>query len=223
MDYVRITSVNDPHFKNIHYLMQTVFPPEEMLPIDSWKDPIEDGTIRVCVALHEERIVGATEYRYYPDLNVAIADFTIIGEPGVGAGRFLFLQRQHDIRTWAEQYKNVPLGMFTEVFDPYHGAKHASGGIPVMDPVVRREVLSHLGFKRCNFPYVHPSWKGNGEPISGLDLCFLPTDDAMEVLPSDLVANFLTRYYAVLSNKPAEWRTMVVQLRTRVSVPLVPL
>ena len=43
-----------------------------------------------------------------------------------------------------------------------------------MDPYVRREVLSHLGYKRLDFPYVHPSWNNDGEAVTGLDLCFLP-------------------------------------------------
>jgi hypothetical protein len=223
MDYTRITSIDDPHFKSMHGLMQAVLPSDEVLPVEAWRDRIEDGTLRVYAALHEGRVAGATGYHYYHDFNVAMMDFTIVGEPGLGVGRFLFLHQQRDLRGWAEQFKNVPLGVFAEVYNPHRDKKHASAGTRVMDPVVRREVLSHLGYKRCDIPYVRPSWKNTGEAIGRLDLCCLPTDEALGALPSDLVANFLTRYYAALSNKPAEWRAMVVQLRTRESVPLLPL
>jgi len=223
MDFIRITSIDDPLFKSMHDLMQKVFPPEEVLAFDAWRDPVEDPGIRVCVAVHEGSVVGATEYRYYADFHVAMTDFTIVGKAGLGIGRFLFTHRQADIEQWAERQGSISLGMFAEVYDPYRADKHAFGGIKVMDPYVRREVLSHLGYKRLDFPYVHPSWKNNGDAVTELDLCFLPADESLDILPADLVANFLTRYYSVLPNKPVEWRAMLVQLRTQESVPLAPL
>ena len=223
MDFIRITSIDDPLFRSMHELMQKVFPPEEVLAFDAWRDPLEDPGIRVCVAVHEGAVVGATEYRYYADFRVAMTDFTIIAQPGLGIGRFLFVHRKEDIAQWAGRQGSPPLGMFAEIYDPYRAEKHPFGGIKVMDPFVRREVLSHLGYKRLDFSYVHPSWKNNGQPVSELDLCFLPEDDSLEELPADLVANFLTRYYSVLPNKPAEWRAMLVQLRTQDAVPLAAL
>ncbi|MNC19628.1 hypothetical protein D3C75_675630 [compost metagenome] len=92
-----------------------------------------------------------------------------------------------------------------------------------MDPFVRREVLSHLGYKRLDFPYVHPSWQGDGEAVSGLDLCFMPGDENLEQIEAALVANFLTRYYAVLAEKPEAWTSMVEQLKSRDAVGLLPL
>ena len=44
---------------------------------------------------------------------------------------------------------------------------HEFGGVKVMDPYVRREVLSHLGYKRIDLDYVHPSWENNGEAVNG--------------------------------------------------------
>ncbi|MFA6244276.1 MAG: hypothetical protein WC655_25260 [Candidatus Hydrogenedentales bacterium] len=223
MEFIRITSIDNPLFKSMHELMQKVFPPEEVLAFDAWRDPLEDPAIRVCVAVHDGGVVGATEYRYYADFRVAMTDFTIVGRAGLGIGRFIFVRRQSDIAQWAERQSSVPLGMFAEVYDPYRAEKHAFGGIKVMDPFVRREVLSHLGYRRLDFPYVHPSWKNNGAAVTELDLCFLPADETLQELPADVVANFLTRYYSVLPNKPAEWRTMLVQLRTQEFVPLAPL
>ena len=81
--------------------MKEVFPPEEVLEFSLWKEPLEDPGIRVFVALHEDEVVGTTEYRYYEDWNVAMTDFTIIGREGLGIGRFLAQHRLKDLNQLA--------------------------------------------------------------------------------------------------------------------------
>lgn len=88
MEFTRITSIQDPLFAQMHKLMQEIFPPEEVLDFQLWAEPLEDPGIRVFVAVHEGQVVGATEYRYYEDWNVAMTDFTIIGREGLGIGAF---------------------------------------------------------------------------------------------------------------------------------------
>lgn len=56
--------------------------------------------------------------------------------------------------------------MFAEIYNPYLSQDHEFGGIKPMDPYVRREVLSHLGYQRLDFPYVHPSWQGDGKRLA---------------------------------------------------------
>lgn len=223
MDYHRITSINDPLFRQMHQLMQQVFPKEEVLAFELWKEPLEDPGIRVFVAVHQGEVVGATEYRYYSDLNVAMTDFTIIGREGLGIGRFLAKQREADLQALAAESGQQIFGMFAEIYNPYLVENHAFGGIKPMDPFVRREVLSHLGYKRLDFPYVHPSWQNDGEAVGELDLCFMPFDDAVEAVPAELVATFLKRYYAVLANKPQAWHDMVARLEQMERVQLLPL
>ncbi|NNV02054.1 GNAT family N-acetyltransferase [Brevibacillus sp. MCWH] len=223
MQYIRIASIDDPLFARMHRLMQEVFPPEEVLAFDLWKEPLEDPGIRVFVAVHEGEVVGATEYRYYADLNVAMTDFTIIGREGLGIGRFLALERQKDLNALAAVQGKQLYGMFAEIYDPYRVENHEFGGIKPMDPFVRREVLSHLGYKRIDFPYVHPSWQNDGEAVSGLDLCFLPTNEDQDSLEADLIVTFLTRYYAVLPQKPQAWVEMVERLSGMDRVPLRPI
>lgn len=223
MEYVRVHTIGDPLFAKLHLLMSAIFPPEEVLAFDLWKEPLEDPGIRVFVAVHEEEVVGATEYRYYPDWNVAMTDFTIIGREGLGIGGFLAQNRMKDLKALAGANGRELLGMFAEIYDPYQSQEHSFGGVKPMDPFVRREVLSHLGYKRLGFPYVHPSWQGDGEAVGGLDLCFMPGDDEMESVSAALVADFLTRYYSVLESKPEAWEEMVAGLRQRASVALLPL
>jgi hypothetical protein len=67
MEYIRITSIEDPLFVKLHDLMKDVFPPEEVLEFELWKEPLEDPGIRVFIALEDGEAAGATEYRYYPD------------------------------------------------------------------------------------------------------------------------------------------------------------
>jgi hypothetical protein len=223
VEYIRITSIDDPHFAQMHKLMQQVFPPEEVLAFDLWREPLQDQGLRVYVAVHEGEVVGATEYRFLPKLQVAMTDFTIIGRAGLGIGRFLWQQREADLRRWAQEAHVPMLGMFAEVYNPGEVSTHDFGGIAPMHPMVRREVLSHMGYKRLDFAYVHPSWQNDGEAVGGLDLCFLPADPAVDALPAQLVADFLTTYYAVLPNKPAAWHAMIDNLRQTKHVWLRPL
>ena len=102
----------------------------------------------------------------------------------------------------------------------YRVEHHEFGGIKPMDPYVRREVLAHLGYKRIDFPYVHPSWNNDGEAVTGLDLCFLPMEEGINELETDLIVSFLKRYYSVLSNKPQSWYTMVEDIGAKEKVAL---
>ncbi|MEH7885296.1 GNAT family N-acetyltransferase [Bacillus sp. JJ1609] len=223
MEYIRVTSIEDPLFTKLHNLMNDVFPPEEVLEFDLWKEPLEDPGIRVFVAVHEDEVVGVTEYRYYPDWNIAMTDFTIVGKPGLSLGRFLANKRMEDLQRLAGE-KGVELfGMFAEIYDPYRKKDHDFGGVKTMDPYVRREVLSHLGYKRLDLEYVHPSWENDGEAVEGLDLCFMPGDENTAELPAALISDFLTTYYSVLENKPEKWLKMVDQLKKKDTVALLPL
>ncbi|OIK10356.1 GNAT family acetyltransferase [Bacillus sp. MUM 116] len=221
MEYSRITNIKDPLFKQMHQLMQEVFPPEEVLEFDLWKEPLEDPGIRVFVAVHEGKVVGATEYRYYEDFNVAMTDFTIIGHAGLGIGPFLANNRLEDLRELAAANGKQLTGMFAEIYDPYRVEHYEFGGVKPMDPYVRREVLSHLGYKRLDFPYVHPSWNNDGEAVTGLDLCFLPMNGEINELEIDIIVKFLKRYYTVLPNKPESWYAMIEDLEAKEKVGLL--
>jgi len=222
MEYLQIQSIEDPLFKKLHDLMKEIFPSEEVLEFDLWKEPLEDPTIRVFVAVHEGEVVGATEYRYYPDTNIAMTDFTIIKKEGYGTGRFLAQNREKDIQALAANSGQKVKGMFAEIYDPYRVSGYEFGGTKVMDPFVRREVLSHLGYRRLDFPYVHPSWENDGEAVDHLDLCYLPYEET-EGLEGTFIAEFLKRYYSVLSNKPRAWHEMIQTLEKTDLVKLVEL
>ena len=221
MDYYRITSITDPLFAEMYELLKTVFPPEEVLAFDLWKEPLEDPSIRVFVAVHEGEVVGTTEYRYYEELNIGMTDFTIIGREGLGVGRFLATKRAADLQALAKANNKEMGGMFAEIYDPYRVDNHDFGGVKPMDPFVRREVLSHLGYKRLNFPYVHPSWQLDGTAVNGLDLCYMPADYEQTELNATLIATFLKTYYAVLPEKPDAWLKMIEDLDARESVELL--
>jgi len=223
MEYIRITNIDDPLFKQLHQLMQDVFPPEEVLEFDLWKEPLEDPGIRVFVAVHNRKVIGATEYRYYEDFNVAMTDFTIIGQAGLGIGPFLANKRLEDLIYLSSINGNRLYGMFAEIYDPYRVEHYEFGGVKPMNPYVRREVLSHLGYKRLDFPYVHPSWNNDGEAVTGLDLCFLPMEARVNEVQTELIVKFLKRYYSVLSNKPESWHAMIENLGANDKATLLPI
>lgn len=224
MDYHRITNISDPYFRQMHELMQQVFPPEEVLAYDLWAEPLQDPGIRVFVAVEDGQVVGATEYRYYPDMQVGMTDFTIIGRDGLGIGPFLARRRMADLRQVASEAGGKLKGMFAEIYNPALSEGLAFGGVKSMNAFVRREVLAHLGYLKLELDYVHPSWQIDGEAVHGLDLCFMPIDDAeAEAVPASLVVKFLETYYAVLTEKPDDWYRMVQGLRERESVRLLPI
>lgn len=222
MDFIRITSIHDPYFAAMHSLMQRVFPPEEVLEAALWEGPLQDNGLRVYAAVEQGQVVGATEYRFYPDMEVAMTDFTIIGREGLGVGPFLARRRQQELNEWAAGSGRRLKGMFAEIYNPYLIQDHSFGGIKPMDPFVRREVLAHLGYRKLDMDYVHPSWLGDGEAVGELDLCYLSYEEEA-VLPGSLVAQFLQTYYAILPNKPAAWHRMVEQAGGRERIALLPI
>lgn len=224
LEYRKIESIEDAYFAKMHELMGRVFPPEEVLAFELWREPLLDPAIQVYVAVLDGEVVGATEYRYRPEFAVAMTDFTIVGRAGLGIGRFLLVQREAHLKR-LEAESGVPmLGMFAEIYDPAQlGDDEAAGPVGPMHPAVRREVLSHLGFKRLDLAYVHPSWDHEGKAVTGLDLCFRPADDELPELPASLAAGFLRWYYAALPNKPEAWETMVAGLEEQERVRLLPI
>lgn len=223
MEYVQINHIDHPLFPKMHQLLQDVFPAEEVLEYELWREPLQDPQIRMFVAVHEGEVVGATEYRYYDDFNVAMTDFTIVGREGLGIGRFLTQQRQEDLNRLAAANGKELYGMFAEIYDPYRIQEHSFGGVMTMNPFVRREVLSHQGYRKLNFPYVHPSWKNDGEAVSELDLCFLSYAHQGDQLSASIVVEFLKRYYTVLPNKADAWNEMITQLEATENLELLPL
>ncbi|XEC92568.1 GNAT family N-acetyltransferase [Paenibacillus tarimensis] len=222
MDFYRIVSIDDPVFRQLHNLMKHVFPSEEVLAYELWKEPLQDPDIHVYAAIQNREVVGATEYRYYPEFRTAMTDFTIIGKPGLGIGRFLMKNREKDIKRLATESETEPLGMFAEIYNPYL-IEYEFGGVTPMNPYVRREVLSHIGYRRLDLEYVHPSWDHQGEAVNGLDLCFLPADESLNALPASLIYRFLERYYSALPNKPSAWIDMMADLKIKHEVALQPL
>lgn len=202
--------------------MHKVLPPEEVLDFQVWKEPLEDPKVRVFVAFHDGKVVGATEYRYHEELNVAMTDFTIIGHEEFGVGRFLDQQRNQDLQAVAASYGNQLFGMFAEVYNPYRVEHLLFGTIISMDPFVRREVFSHLGYRRLDLPYVLPSWKNDGEEVISLDLCLKSSDERINSIPSELVKDFLVTHYAVLTNKPDTWYQMIEKLKSTDKIALLP-
>ncbi len=223
LTYNRITSIEDVYFKPFHDLLQSIFPPEEVLEYEMWREPIQDPDIYVYIAIHNDEVVGATEYRYYRELRVAMTDFTIIGKPALGVGRFLMRSREKHLEQIIADSGTESIGMFAEIYDPYRAGIHSFGGVSPMNPIVRREVLSHIGYKRLAIAYVHPSWDHEGAAVSELDLGFLPSNENLEAIPASLVVDFLTRYYEALPNKPQEWLAMINQLKTLQQIRLLAL
>ncbi|GKU79256.1 GNAT family N-acetyltransferase [Paenibacillus sp. L3-i20] len=223
LTYHRITSIKDPFFKPLHELLGTIFPPEEVLAYDLWSEPLQDAGIHVYVALQGDEVVGSTEYRYYPELRVAMTDFTIIGKPSLGIGRFLMRNRERDLQRLAQESNTMPIGMFAEIYDPYRAEAHGFGGVSPMNPYVRREVLSHIGYKKLNLQYVHPSWDHEGQAVTELDLGFLPQDENLSHVDASLVVTFLEGYYSALPNKPLSWLDMVAKLKETDQIELLPL
>lgn len=223
MEYIRVKTIEDPYFAQMHELMSSIFPPEEVLAFELWKEPIEDPDIHVYAAVHDGKVVGATEYRYYPELRVAMTDFTIIGTMGLGIGRFLYVNRAEDLKRLEKESGTESIGMFAEIYRPQAISSYDFGNVLSMHPAVRREVLSHIGYQRLDFTYVHPSWDHEGKAVTDLDLGFLPNQVDVHTVPAALISQFLKDYYTALPNKPKEWLEMIEQLDSKSVIELYPL
>ncbi|RED60286.1 GNAT family N-acetyltransferase [Cohnella lupini] len=223
MEYIRVQSIEDPNFAAMHELMSSIFPPEEVLAFELWREPIADPDIHVYVAVYEGNVVGATEYRYYPDLRVAMTDFTIIGVMGLGVGRYLYMQRSLDLQRLQSESGTESIGMFAEIYRPQAVSSYKFGNVLPMHPAVRREVLSHLGYQKLDITYVHPSWDHEGRAVAELDLGFLPADETRQWLSAGLISKFLKQYYSALPKKPREWQEMISELDGGDEIKLLPL
>lgn len=223
MEYIRVRSIEDPRFAEMHRLMSTIFPPEEMLAFELWQEALEDPDIHVYVAVHNDAVVGATEYRYYPEMRAAMTDFTIIGAMGLGIGRFLYVERSRDLERLQRLSGTESIGMFAEIYRPHAVSSLKFGNVLPMHPAVRREVLSHIGYQKLDLSYVHPSWDHEGKAVAELDLGFFPADETRGSLPAELIVRFLRQYYSALPNKPKEWEEMIRELEARDEVNLLPL
>jgi len=223
LTYIRVKSIDDPNFAAMHQLLSEIFPPEEVLAFELWKEPIADPSIHVYVAKQDERVVGATEYRYDPMLRVAMTDFTIIGPQSQGIGRFLYASREKDLQRLQAESRTTMIGMFAEIYKPQETTELRFGNIPAMHPAVRREVLSHMGYRKLAINYVHPSWDHEGKAVSELDLGFRTTDESLTYISAALVVQFLRQYYAALPNKPQEWHEMIEMLESASEIALLPL
>ena len=115
----------------------------------------------------EGEVVGATEYRYYPAMKVAMTDFTIIGRAGLGIGRFILKSREKDIARLAQESGTEVRGMFAEIYNPLIADYHF-GGITPMNPYVRREVLSISAINGWTFPMFTRLGRKTAKPLKGL-------------------------------------------------------
>lgn len=152
-----------------------------------------------------------------------MTDFTIISSKGQGIGRFLYVQRDKDLKQLQLQSGTQSIGMFAEIYNSQSTSSLEFGNVLSMHPVVRREVLSHLGYRKLDFTYVHPSWDHEGKAVTELDLCFLPTDEAISGMPASLIVEFLRQYYEALPNKPKQWLEMVSSLEHQSDITLLPM
>ena len=62
MEYRRITSIQDPLFKQMHPLMQNVFPPEEVLAFELWQEPFLSTTVSISLIPY---LLGLTNTLWY--------------------------------------------------------------------------------------------------------------------------------------------------------------
>ena len=69
----------------------------------------------------------------------------------MGIGAFLARKRQEDLFALVKSKGTPLIGMFAEIYNPYLVEAYSFGGVTSMNPYVRREVLSHLGYRKIKF------------------------------------------------------------------------
>ncbi|MGL4608197.1 MAG: GNAT family N-acetyltransferase [Trueperaceae bacterium] len=143
------------------------------------------------------RLLGGVIFHYLKKPNVGFSSFmgTTLEARGKGVGRKLHEARFALLDEVAG--KNVE-GVFLDSVAPERltqediEAEHRVGA----DPIVRRDVFQHLGFRKVAIRYEQPVGGPNGGPVTNMDLLFCPHDPNVKSIPTVLVVATMQGYWS---------------------------
>lgn len=205
-----VTDPADPAVEAYAALLAGTFPDPDMV--------VDAGYLRARLAAEETRervyfllvaetgddLVGGASFSYLPPPNTAYSGFLVLAPAARGRrlGRWLFDRRARLLREAARRWgQEVPWGLFIETVNPL---RLTPGGLEAerlraMDPVVRRRIFAHLGFRQVMVHYVQPPLRPGTGPVETMDLLFRPMHPDLSGavdIPAALVLETLTRVWS---------------------------
>ncbi|GHF62710.1 GNAT superfamily N-acetyltransferase [Deinococcus metalli] len=196
----QITDPSDPAIAAFGELQdRTYFEPDMLIPaaylvrLLEWQSPERRNLL--LVAEQAGRVVGGTVFHAFPQVGTGFSSYMATAQQvrGQGVARLL-----HDRRMALldEAVGGHVAGVFIDVVAPQRltprelAEERAVGS----DPVRRRAVFAHLGFRQVDVTYQQPAGGENGGPVTNMDLLYCPRVPADRV-PAALVLGTMGAYW----------------------------
>jgi GNAT superfamily N-acetyltransferase len=200
MEIRRITNPIDPAVTAFVNMQNSVyFDPDALIPAGAIRMMLSipmTGRRNFLIVVEENgKLLGGVIFHYLKKTNVGFSSFmgTSLEARGKGLGRKL-----HEARFAAldEAAGGKVEGVFLDSVAPERltqeelGAERRVGS----DPVVRRDVFQHLGFRKVAIRYEQPVGGSDGGPVTNMDLLFCPRE-SVDAIPTNLVVETMQGYW----------------------------
>lgn len=191
---------------------RTYFEPDMLIPaafigrLLEWQSPERRNLL--LVAEQGRQVVGGTVFHAFPQVGTGFSSYMATAPEvrGQGVARLL-----HDARMTALDgaVGRRVAGVFIDVVAPTRltPAELAQEAAVGSDPMRRRAVFGHFGFRQVDIQYQQPTGGENGGPVTNMDLLYCPRD------PADTIAARL-----VLDTMSAYWLAWLGEKRTQSAV-----
>jgi GNAT superfamily N-acetyltransferase len=201
MEIRRITNPIDPAVTAFVNMQNSVyFDPDALIPAGAIRMmlsvPMSGRRNFLIVAEEDGKLLGGVIFHYLKKPNVGFSSFmgTSLEARGKGVGRKL-----HEARFAAldEAAGGKVEGVFLDSVAPERlsqeelEAERRVGS----DPVSRRDIFQHLGFRKVAIRYEQPVGGPDGGPVTNMDLLFCPRESGVKSIPTDFVVETMQGYW----------------------------
>jgi GNAT superfamily N-acetyltransferase len=200
MELRRITNPIDPAVSAFVNLQNTVyFEPDSLIPGGAIRMmlsiPMTGRRNFLIIAEEDSKLLGGVIFHYLKKPNVGFSSFmgTSLEARGKGIGRKL-----HEARFAAldEAAGGKVHGVFLDSVAPERLTQEELEAERRVnsDPVARRDIFQHLGFRKVAIRYEQPVGGSGGGPVTNMDLLFCPHEPTTSI-PTDLVVQTMQGYW----------------------------
>jgi GNAT superfamily N-acetyltransferase len=201
MEIRRITNPIDPAVTAFVNLQNSVyFDPDALIPAGAIRMmlsiPMTGRRNFLIIAEEAGKLLGGVIFHYLKKPNVGFSSFmgTSLEARGKGVGRKL-----HEARFAAldEAAGGKVHGVFLDSVAPERLTQEELEAERRVnsDPVARRDIFQHLGFRKVAIRYEQPVGGPDGGPVTNMDLLFCPHDSGVESIPTDVVVETMQGYW----------------------------
>jgi len=208
-DVREVEDPDDPALAAFGRLQRKVyFEPDSLIPGQYFGVLLRNRTATrtnfIVVAERAGEVLGGTVFHYLGTAGTGFSSFMGVAQAARGQG---IARRLHERRfAVLDRAAGLPVpGVFIDVVNPTRLTGHelererAVGS----DPVVRRRIFEHLGFRQVAIRYEQPVGGPDGGPVTNLDLLYCPRQPAQTV-PTRLVLATMRAYWGGWMGDAAE-------------------